>query len=83
MLYLDDLDIKYHSGKTNVNADALSHNHSRVDGSNEKKEALCHEVSSHSSDNANLDHLTNAMKEIVQQKLQEIKAQQRKGFGVE
>ena len=73
-----DLDIKYRSGKANVNADALSRNHSESDSSSEKQEALCHEVSSHSSDRDNLDHLTNAMQEIAQQKLLEIKVQQRK-----
>ena len=37
---------------------------------------MCREVSSH--DNDNLDHLTNAMKEIAQQKFHEIKVQQQK-----
>ena len=71
-----DLDIKYRSGKANVNADALSRNHSESNSSSEKQEALCREVSSHSSDRDNLDHLTNAMQEIAQQKLLEIKVQQ-------
>ena len=73
-----DLDIKYRSGKSNVNADALSRNHSESDSSREKQEALCREVSTSSSDDAKLDHLTDAMEEIAQQKLRDIKAQQRK-----
>lgn len=73
-----DLHIKYRPGKTNANANTLSCNHSKSGSSDEKQETLCHEITSHSSDNANLDHLTNAMKEIVQQKLQEIKAQQQR-----
>ena len=73
-----DLDIKYRSGKSNVNADALSRNHSESDSSSEKQEALCQEVSTSSSDDAKLDHLTDAMEEIAQQKLRDIKAQQRK-----
>ena len=73
-----DLDIKYRSGKSNVNADALSRNHSESDSSSEKQEALCREVSTSSSDDAKLDHLTDVMEEIAQQKLRDIKAQQRK-----
>ena len=74
-----DLDIKYRSGKTNVNADALSRNHNKSDNScKEKQEALCQEVSTHSPKDANLDHLTNAMEEIAQEKLQDIKAHHRK-----
>ena len=57
-----DLDIKYRSGKTNVNADALSRNHSKPDSSNEKQQALCQEVLSQYPDNVKLDHLTDAMK---------------------
>ena len=71
-----NLDIKYRSGKANVNADALSCNHSKPDSSNEKQQALYQEVSSYFPDNAKLDHLTDAIKGIAQQKLQEIKEQQ-------
>ena len=73
-----DLDIEYRSSKTNVNADALSRNHWKSDSSNENQQAMCHEVSSLSRDNTNLDHLTNAMKEIAQQKIEELKTQERK-----
>ena len=61
-----------------MNAYALSRNHSKPDGSNEKQQALCREVSSYSPDDTNLDHLTDAIKEIAQQKLQGIKTQQRR-----
>ena len=71
-----NVDIKYLSGKTNLNTDALSHNYCKLDRSSEKQKALCHEVSSHSVNNGDLDHLTNAMQEITQQTFQEIKAQQ-------
>ena len=40
-----DLDIKYRSGKSNINADALSRNYSESDSSSEKQQALCREVS--------------------------------------
>ena len=44
------------------------------------KKLYSQEISTHSSDDVKLDHLTkfNAMEEIAQQKLQEIKTQQRK-----
>ena len=38
-----------------------------------KSNKLCREVLSYSPDNAKLDHLTNVMKEIAQQKLKGIK----------
>lgn len=50
------------------------HNHSKSDSNNENQESLCCEVSSRTSFNDNLDHLTIAMKEIAQQKFLAIKA---------
>ena len=73
-----DLDIKYRSGKINLNADALSRNHSQAESSTGKPAALCREISSHTTDSDNLDHLTNAMQEIAEQKLQKINIQQPK-----
>ena len=67
-----NLTIKYHAGKNNVNADTLSRNHSAL---GEKQEALCRKISIQDSNNASIDHLTDAMHEIAQQKLHEIKVQ--------